>query len=278
VRRRRPAAEPPLSGGPVLRLALPWVLPAAVVGSWMALSWGGWVAPYLLPPPEKVLATGMSYIFAPAGQGPYAGRFLGDAAASLTRVAWGFGLAAALGLPLGLTSGRLALVSRLMNGLVNGLRAVPGIAWLPLALVWFGIGLGATVFLVALAAFFPIYLGAAAGAAQVNPLHLRSGAMLGLGTWQRVFAVLVPAAMGHVVTGLRLGLGIAFAYLVLGELTGVARGLGAVIMDARLLGRVDVIMVGIITIAVIGRLADVCLVAGLRLSFKSARRLAHGGG
>ena len=87
----------------------------------------------------------------------------------------------------------------------------------------------------------------------------------------RVCTVLVPAAMPHLVTGLRLGLGIAFAYLVLGELTGVPDGLGAVIMDARLLGRVDIIIMGIIIIAAIGRLCDLGLLWGLKL-LKSVRR------
>ena len=82
----------------------------------------------------------------------------------------GFAYAVALGLPLGLLSGRLRFMRLFLDTFVNGVRAVPGIAWLPLALVWFGIGYQTTVFLVSLAAFFPIYLGAAAGAMAVNPL------------------------------------------------------------------------------------------------------------
>jgi NitT/TauT family transport system permease protein len=126
---------------------------------------------------------------------------------------------------------------------------------------------------VALAAFFPIYLNAAAGARQINPLHYQSGAMMGVGRLRGVFAILIPGAMPQIISGLRLGLGIAWAYLVLGELTGVPDGLGAVIMDARMLGRIDIIAVGIIIIAVFGRLSDLGLKAGLRLCFKSARRI-----
>ncbi|MBV1751208.1 MAG: ABC transporter permease subunit, partial [Desulfarculus sp.] len=198
--------------------------------------------------------------------------FAGDALASLGRVGGGFALAVALGLPLGLISGRLRFMRLFLDTFINGVRAVPGIAWLPLALVWFGIGFKTTVFLVSLAAFFPIYLGAAAGAMQINPLFLQAGAMMGLGRGQLIFSVLVPAAMPHVVTGLRLGLGIAFAYLVLGELTGVPDGLGAAIMDARMLGRVDIIIMGILLIAIIGRICDLAMVGGLKL-FKSVRRL-----
>ena len=93
-----------------------------------------------------------------------------------------------------------------------------------------------TIFLVALAAFFPIYLNAEAGARQVNPLLLQAGAMMGVRRLRGTFAILLPAAMPQIITGLRLGMGISWAYLVLGELTGVPDGLGALIMDARMLG------------------------------------------
>ncbi|MFO7494379.1 MAG: ABC transporter permease [Desulfobacterales bacterium] len=251
---------------------LPWTIPAGALLAWIFVSASGLAPPYLLPHPMSVVKSGHIYVFGPADAGTYAGRFLGDARASLLRVVLGFGLAALLGIPLGILSGRLTVVRDLMSTPVNALRAVPGICWLPLALVWFGIGVKTTVFLVALAGFFPVYLNAAAGARQINPLLYQSGAMMGVGRLRGVFAILIPGAMPQIITGLRLGLGIAWAYLVLGELTGVPDGLGAVIMDARMLGRIDIIAVGIIIIAVFGRLSDLGLKAGLRLCFKSARR------
>ena len=136
---------------------------------------------------------------------------------------------------------------------------------------WF-FHLTGVAFLVALAAFFPIYLNAAAGAAQVNPLLLQAGAMMGVDRIRGTFAILVPAAMPSIVTGLRLGLSISWAYLVLGELSGVPDGLGAVIMDARMLGRIDMIVVGIILIAIMGQASDYALNKGLKFCFKSAAR------
>jgi len=249
---------------------LPWILPGGVLAAWFLASGLGWIPSYLLPPPSEVADTARVYIFGTAGEGPYAGRFAGDALASLGRVGLGFFLAAGLGLSLGVWSGRVSVVGRLVNTSINGLRAVPGITWLPLAMVWFGIGLKTTVFLVALAAFFPIYLNSAAGAAQVNPLLLQAGAMMGVDRIRGTFAILLPAAMPSIVTGLRLGLGISWAYLVLGELSGVPDGLGAVIMDARMLGRIDMIVVGIILIAVMGQLSDLLLKKVLKFCFKSA--------
>lgn len=253
---------------------LPWIIPAILATIWTVASESGLVPGYLLPGPGQVLHTAYDYAAASAEAGPYSGRLLNDLMASLLRVAAGFGLAALLGLPLGILSGRALIFQRLVSTTINGLRAVPGISWLPLALVWFGIGFGTTIFLVALAAFFPIYLNTAAGARQIDPIYYQAGAMMGVGRLRGVFAILIPAIMPQLMTGLRLGLGIAWAYLVLGELTGVPDGLGAVIMDARMLGRIDMIMVGVITIAVMGRLSDSALKAGMRLCFKSARRMA----
>ncbi len=251
---------------------LPWLIPGLLLLLWIGVSATKQVPTYLLPYPLDIAKTGCRYIFGKTGDGPYAGRFVADAAASLIRVGAGFALAVSVGLPLGVLSGRVLAMHRLMSTTVNAFRAVPGITWLPLALVWFGIGMKTTVFLVGMAAFFPIYLNAAAGARQVNPLFLQAGAMMGVTRLRGTFSILLPNAMPHLVTGLRLGLGISWAYLVLGELTGVPNGLGAVIMDARMLGRIDMIMVGILIIAVIGRLSDRLLQSGLRICFKSARR------
>ena len=252
---------------------LPWIIPATLLGAWALSSHLKIVPAYLFPPPWDIVQSLYDYAFGGPGQGPYAGRFLDDCWASFVRVGSGFLAASFFGLPLGMLSGRLSVINRLLNHFVNAIRAVPGITWLPLALVWFGIGTFTTVFLVALAAFFPVYLNTAAGARQVDPVLLHAGAMMGVKRLKGVFRILLPAAMPHVMTGLRLGLGISWAYLVLGELTGVPNGLGAVIMDARMLGRVDMIVVGMILIAVIGRLSDRVLVGGLKLCLKSARRM-----
>lgn len=256
----------------IRRLAVPLAAPFLLAAVWWWASRTGLVPPYLLPSPGAVGAALGGYILGRPGDDAFAGRFAADLAASLGRAGCGFALAAALGLPLGIVCGRTPLLARALAPLVDGLRSVPGICWLPLALVWFGIGFGATLFLVALAAFFPIYLNAAAGAAAVPPVLTQAGAMLGLSRAAVFLKVVLPAAMPSLCTGLRLGLGVSFAYLVLGELTGVSDGLGAMVMDARLVGRVDMILTGIVLLAVLGWLADVLLRLALRAAFASARR------
>ena len=250
---------------------LSWIIPSGALLLWVLISEAGMIPTYLLPHPLEIGRAGFLYIFGSPGSSPYGGRFMDDALASLVRVLSGFGVAVAIGIPLGIISGRLASVRQLLGASINGLRSVPGISWLPLAMVWFGIGIKTTIFLVALAAFFPVYINSAAGARQINPLLLQAGAMMGVNRIRGTFAILLPGAMPHIMTGLRLGLGISWAYLVLGELTGVPNGLGAVIMDARMLGRIDIIVVGIIIIAVIGRVCDKLLTAIMRVCFRSAR-------
>jgi sulfonate transport system permease protein len=262
-----------MNGVPKPYRLLPWIIPGILLSAWWVVSQNGWIPGYLLPHPKEIGKAGYAYIFGLEGAGPYAGRFVADAAESLIRVAMGFILAAVVGVPLGMLSGRLDWMERLLSLSVNGVRAVPGICWLPLSLVWFGIGMKTTVFLVSLAAFFPIYLNAAAGARAVPPMLLQAGAMMGVGRIRGTFAILIPGAMSHLVTGLRLGLGVSWAYLVLGELTGVPNGLGAVIMDARMSGQIDVIIVGIALIALLGQTSDYLLRSLLRMLFKSARRI-----
>lgn len=251
----------------------PWALPGLMVLVWYIVGESGLVPGYLLPSPMEIGRTGYIYILGDRGDAQFAGRFLNDALVSTSRVLVGFSLAALCGIPLGILSGRVALFNRLLSTTVNALRSVPGIAWLPLAMIWFGIGVRTTTFLVATAAFFPIYLNTSAGARQVNPLMMQVGKMMGIGRLRRVFAILLPCVMPNMIAGLRLGLGIAWAYLVLGELTGVPDGLGAVIMDARMQGRIDIIIVGIVLIAFLGRLSDTILKRLMRSCFKSARRM-----
>lgn len=253
---------------------LPWLLPLLLFVCWESATSGGLAPEYLLPSPGTVWETVCAYMGA-VSEGhadAYAGRFWGDVSASLGRVASGYLLAAIPGVALGLASGRVPALASLLSPIINGIRAVPGISWLPLALLWLGIGFRATVFLIALAGFFPAYLNAAAGAASVPPVLIRAGRMLGFGRRAIFFRVVLPSAMPQARTGLRVALGMSFSYLVLGELTGVPDGLGAMIMDARLAGRVDLLVSGIILIALVGWLCDVLLVRALSAASVSLRR------
>ncbi|CAK7035058.1 MAG: Putative aliphatic sulfonates transport permease protein SsuC [Desulfovibrio sp.] len=242
---------------------LPWCLPLFLLAAWWGAAALEAVPGWLLPSPVEVARTVYVYVVG-IGDGPYGGRFRHDAVASLARVGCGYALAVVPGLVLGLWSGRSVTVARLLSFTVNGVKSVPGISWLPLALIWLGVGFMTTVSLIALAGFFPVYFSAAAAAASVPQDLLNAGRMLGCSRITLFTRVILPWAMPQVCAGLRVALGMSFAYLVLGELTGVPDGLGALIMDARMNGRVDILLTGIVLIAALGSVCDALLVRVLR--------------
>jgi sulfonate transport system permease protein len=236
--------------------ALPFVLPALVLGAWTFVSTTGRIPEYSMPGPKKLVLECWDFVFGTLHLNSYAGTFLTHALASLHRVGLGFLLATVFGVPFGVISGSSARFERFLGPTVHTIRSVPGITWLPLAMVWFGIGDKTSIFLVALASFFPVYLNSVQGAASIRPVWRRAALMLGANRRTLLTTVVLPGAMPSIVAGLRLGLGLSWAYVVLGELSGVPFGLGAVIMDARMQGEVSTVMVGMVYIALIGRLCD----------------------
>lgn len=248
-----------------IHLLLPWLLPLLLLGGWAGVCGLALVPDWLLPSPWRVLETLTAYLGMDTTKNAgWSGCFWQDAAASLGRVACGYALAAIPAIPLGLLAGRCAWAERLLAPSLNGIRAVPGISWLPLVILWCGIGFVATVTLIALAAFFPVYFSAAAGAASVPSSLTATGRMLGLSRAAVFRRVVLPWAMPQLAAGLRVALGFSFAYLVLGELTGVPDGLGARIMDARMNGQADLLICGIVCIACLGAACDRVLLLLLR--------------
>jgi NitT/TauT family transport system permease protein len=175
---------------------------------------------------------------------------------SLQRVYGGFLLAAVLAIPLGLLIGRVPLLRAMLDPTISLLRPVPVTAWLPLSMIFFGLGPRSAVFLVFLGAFYPILLNTIFGVKSVDVRLFEAAAMLGCRGSQMFRSVVLPAATPSIFNGLRLGLGFAWILIVVGEMTGVPEGLGAVIMDGRTLSRTDLVITGMIVIGVAGFLSD----------------------
>jgi NitT/TauT family transport system permease protein len=232
-----------------------------LIACWVLADQHGWISEHVFPSPGTLLRCCWGFVSGLGWSHPLAGQFWFHAGASLGRVALGFLLASALGMAAGALSAESRFVSNSIDPLVQALRSIPGITWLPLAIVWFGIGTGTAVFLIALAAFFPVYINTYQGIRSVPASWLAMARTLGAGRWQVIFRVMLPGAWPTVCSGLRLALGISWAYVVLGELTGVTCGLGAVIMDARMNGEIPVILLGMIMIALLGRLSDLLLMS-----------------
>jgi NitT/TauT family transport system permease protein len=214
---------------------------------------------YLLPSPLTIFWDLVGFVSGTGWKSPYAGKFWVYSGMSLFRVFTGFSLAVFFGITIGIACGYFRRLSWFMDPVIQLLRSIPGISWLPIAIVWFGIGTTTTVFLIALAAFFPIYINTLQGVKNIPTIWLKAGMMLGANRAQLLWSVILPGAFPSVKSGLRVALGVSWAYVVLGELTGVDKGLGAMIMDARMMGEIAAIIVGMVCIAIWGFIFDFIL-------------------
>ncbi|MBF6209891.1 ABC transporter permease [Nocardia puris] len=244
-------------------------LPIVLVCLWALAVRGQWQLPLgvdmrFVPSPWAVLER-LWDLAVGSGAEATSGSLWRHTAASTLRVANGFLIAAALAIPLGLLMGRIKAVNSLFDSTVSLLRPVPVTAWAPLALLLIGFGDRSTIFLIVIAAFFPILLNTIAGAATVSPRLLEAAAMLGTPTWKSFFTVVLPSAMHSITAGLRVGLGLSWVVLVVGETVGIRTGLGALITQARDMSRTDIIIAGMVVIGLAGLLSDRLLTLGLRL-------------
>jgi len=187
-------------------------------------------------------------------------RLWGDVTASLFRVTWGFLLAAAVGIPLGLVLGWSTRGFEALNPIVQGLRPISPIAWIPIAILWFGIGDGAGVFLIFLSTFFPVTVGTTAAVRNISQVHRRSAENFGVKGFELMRRVVLPAALPQIITSLRIALGVAWLVIVAAEMVGMESGLGYLINDARNAGvRYDLVVATMIVIGVIGVILDLLI-------------------
>ena len=206
------------------------------------------VRPAWLPTPREALGA--------LGDMIRSGEMLRHVVASLFRVLTGFALAVALGIPFGLALGSLAWLSSLTNAIVQALRPISPIAWLPVATLALGGGDVAAIFLIFLAAFFPISVGTAAATATLDLKFRRSALNFGLRGLALAGRVVLPAALPSIITALRLALGISWVVVVAAEMLGVESGLGYLVLDARNQLRYDRVVAAMIVIGLIGLALD----------------------
>jgi len=177
--------------------------------------------------------------------------------ASLFRVTWGFFLAILVGVPLGLFLGWFRPASQAFNPLIQILRPISPIAWIPLAILWFGVSDAAPVFLIFLSSVFPITVSATAAVQNLQPVYLRAASNFELGRMRLFRRVILPASLPQILTGIRIALGIAWLVVVAAEMIAVNSGLGYLIIDARNAGkRYDLVVAGMVVIGLIGLALD----------------------
>ncbi len=178
--------------------------------------------------------------------------------ASLFRVTWGFFLAILLGVPVGLVLGWYIPAARALNPMIQIFRPISPIAWIPVAILWFGVSDLAPIFLIFLASVFPITVSSMAAVQNMQPVYVRAASNFGLGNVELFRKVVFPACLPQILTGLRIALGIAWLVVVAAEMIAVDSGLGYLIIDARNAGkRYDLVVAGMLMIGLIGLILDV---------------------
>lgn len=187
------------------------------------------------------------------------GMLLRYSIASVYRVAVGFSIAAAIGIPLGLWAGWNLRASQALNPLLQALRPISPIAWIPIAVLWFGVKDEAAIFLIAISAFFPIVVGTMTAVRTIPLVYVRSAQNFGLEGLELFRRVVLPACLPQIITSLRLALGIAWMVIVAAEMIAVDSGLGYLIMDARNANYYDRVVGAMITIGIIGILLDLAM-------------------
>lgn len=236
---------PPL--GPAQRFGLPLAVAAAFVLAWdLAVRLSG---SDLFPKPLEVLA-GIAELAAK-------GLLIKYVVASLFRVTIGFGLAVLVGVPLGLVCGWIPTLARALNPMIQVLRPISPIAWIPVAILWFGVDDRAPIFLIFLASVFPITVSSMAAVQGIQPVYLRAARNFGLGRAELFRRVILPATLPQILTAVRITLGIAWLVVVAAEMIAVNSGLGFLIIDARNAGkRYDLVVAGMVLIGLIGLCLD----------------------
>ena len=215
--------------------------------------------PILFPPPSKVLATAIPMTL--SGEIPH------NMLVSLQRAATGFAIASVLGVAVGLLTARVKFLRDLSEPLLHGFRSLPVIALVPISVLWMGIGESAKISLVALGAFFPVWISTFIGVRDVHPVYVRSAACLGAGRVQTLLMVVLPAALPLILAGMRQAIAISFIVLVAAELAGATAGVAYMMSMGHQLFRVDIMFAGLFLLGAMGFVADKLFVAASRKLF-----------
>jgi sulfonate transport system permease protein len=245
----------------LLRFARPTVgllLPLLLALGWEFTVRVGWATGRLVPPP--------SVIYAEFAELARSGELLRHVIATLLRVAAGFGLGTVGGTLLGAIAGYSTLVRRLIDPSLQGLRAVPSIAWIPLFILWLGIFETSKVVLIAVGVFFPVYLGVMGAVMSVDRKIVEVGRAFRLTGPQMVRRILLPAVLPAYVIALRSGLGLGWMFVIAAEFMGASEGLGYLLIDGQQLGKPAEIVAAIVAFAALGKLTD-WLIVGISAPF-----------
>ncbi len=243
---------------PWLRRALPWAVPVLILIAWQASSQAGWLSVRVLPSPASVVKAFWTMSLT--------GEMWQHVARSTGRALSGFAVGGSLALVLGLLTGSLKVAETLLDSTLQMVRNVPPLALIPLVILWFGIDEGAKLFLVSLGVFFPIYINTFHGIRSVDAGLIEMARSYGLSGWALYRDVILPGALPSILVGVRFSLGFMWVILIVAETISAQSGIGYMTMNAREFLQTDVVLVGILLYAALGKLADL-LAKGLEATW-----------
>jgi sulfonate transport system permease protein len=231
------------------QLLAPWALPALLVLAWQVAAQAGWLSSRILPEPWAVLRAFWSLAVS--------GELWIHLRTSLWRAGAGFAIGAACGLVLGLLNGSSRRAETLLDTSLQMIRNIPALALVPLLILWFGIDETAKLFLLAIGVFFPVYLNTFHGVRSADPGLIEMARSYGLSGWALYRDVILPAALPSILVGIRFSLGLVWVLLIVAETISAQAGIGYMTMNAREFLQTDVVLVGILLYALLGKAADV---------------------
>ena len=228
---------------------LPWVVPVSLLLSWHLLSATGLLSAKTLPDPITVLKTATTLV--------QSGDLWKHLSVSTERAVIGLLIGGSIGFFLGLLTGVSSIADGLLDSSVQMFRTIPNLAMIPLVILWFGIGEEAKIFLIALGVFFPLYLNTYHGIKTIDPGLKEMGRVYGLRGWHLFRQVLFPGALPSILVGLRFALGSMWLTLIAAEALAAQAGIGFMTTTAREFMQTDIVVVGTLLYALMGKLADV---------------------
>ncbi len=227
---------------------IPWIVPLLLVVAWHIASASGWMSTRVLPAPLDVLSA--AWTLAASGE------LWTHVKVSAGRALAGLAIGGGLGLVFGLLTGSVRFFETLLDSTIQMLRNIPALAMIPLVILWFGIDESAKLFLIAVAVFFPIYLNTFHGIRNVDPGLIEMGRTYGLSRWGLYTQIILPGALSSILVGLRFSLGLMWVILIVAETISAQAGIGYLTMNAREFLQTDIVLVGILLYAALGKLAD----------------------
>ncbi len=221
------------------------IIPIIFIILWAILTtYTGIIPSYLIPSPQAVWTAFINLLSN--------GTLINDTISTLTRVILGFAVAAIVAIPLGIIIGWSKTASNLSSFVIGVLRPIPPIAWIPFAILWFGVGLGSAIFIIFLGSIFPILISTADGVKRTDKVYIESAYTMGANQIQTLKKVVLPAALPNIITGLKVGIGIGLMCTVAAEMIGSSNGLGYLILTATSMLDSASAIVGMLTIGLIG--------------------------